>query len=69
MREAPSDESGVEVLTRGPVHEAFAEPNSYNPTQGVVVPKEAPRPSRKSRPTKKPEGDALWIPGYWQWDT
>ena len=65
----PNDESGVEVLTRGPVHEAFAEPNSYNPAQGVVVPKEAPAAIEEIPPDEKPEGDALWIPGYWQWDS
>ena len=63
-----NDESGVEVLTQGPVHEAFAEPNSYNPTQGIVVPKEAPAAIEEIPPNEKPDGDALWIPGYWQWD-
>ena len=62
-------QNGVEVLTRGPVHEAFAEPNSYNPTQGFVMPKEAPAVIEEIPPDEKPAGDALWIPGYWQWDS
>ena len=35
-------EDGVEVLTRGPVHEAFAETISFDPEPGVVVSKAAP---------------------------
>ena len=67
--EAPSGESGVEILTRGPVHEAFAEPASYNPTQGVVVTREAPALIEEIPPEDKPEGDnVVWIPGYWSWD-
>ena len=66
----PNGESGVEVLTRGPVHEAFAEPNSYNPTQGVVVKREAPAAIEEIPPEDKPEGDNVqWIAGYWSWDT
>ena len=64
----PSDENGVEVLTRGPVHEAFAEPTEYNPAQGAVVPKQSPDPIEGIPPDEKPDEDAVWIPGYWQWD-
>ena len=35
-------EEGVEVLTRGPVHEAFAETVAFDPEPGVVVEKPAP---------------------------
>ena len=38
-------EEGVEVLTRGPVHEAFAETVSYDPEPGVVVSKSPPAAS------------------------
>jgi hypothetical protein len=66
----PNDESGVEVLTRGPVHEAFAEPATYNPTRGVVVAGEAPVSIEEIPPEDKPEGDNVqWIAGYWSWDT
>ena len=36
----PTD--GVQVLTRGPVHEAFAETISFDPEPGIVVPKTPP---------------------------
>ena len=32
-------EEGVQVLTRGPVHEAFAETVTFDPEPGIVVPK------------------------------
>ena len=36
----PADpEEGVQVLTRGPVHEAFAETVTFDPEPGIVVPK------------------------------
>ena len=35
-------EQGVQVLTRGPVHEAFAETVTFDPEPGVVVPKAPP---------------------------
>jgi len=62
-------EDGVEVLTRGPVHEAFAETISFDPEPGVVVPKAAPEAIEELPPEQKPEGDNVdWIPGYWAWD-
>jgi hypothetical protein len=33
------DQSGPEVLNRGPIHEAFANPITYDPTPGPVVAK------------------------------
>ena len=39
----PADaEAGVQVLTRGPVHEAFAETVTFDPEPGIVVPKTPP---------------------------
>jgi hypothetical protein len=62
-------EDGVEVLTRGPVHEAFAETISFDPEPGVVVPKAAPDAIEELPPDQKPEGANVdWIPGYWAWD-
>ena len=40
----PAVESGLEVLTRGPVHEAFAETISFDPEPGISVPKPPPDP-------------------------
>jgi len=63
---APSE---GEVQTRGPVHEAFAEPVEYNPTAGMVVPREPPAPIAEVVPDARPVGAApVWIPGYWAWD-
>jgi hypothetical protein len=65
---APAN-NGVEVLTRGPVHEAFAETISFDPDPGVVVPKPAPEAIEELPPEQKPEGANVdWIPGYWAWD-
>jgi hypothetical protein len=58
-----------EVLTRGPLHEAFAEPVSFNPQPGIIVPKQPPGPIEEQPPDQKPEGqDVDWISGYWAWD-
>jgi hypothetical protein len=60
---------GVDVLTQGPIHEAFAEPVIYDPKPGPVVPKEPPPPVNELPPDQKPEGaNVQWIPGYWAWD-
>jgi hypothetical protein len=64
-----NDSPGPEVLNRGPVHEAFANPITYDPTPGPVVPKQPPDPVEEQPPDEKPEGDDVqWIPGYWAWD-
>lgn len=63
------DEQGTEVLTRGPVHEAFAGVVAYNPEPGVIIPKAPPVAIEEIPPDQKPEGDNItWIPGYWAWD-
>jgi hypothetical protein len=65
----PSDQQGVEVLTRGPVHEAFAGVVAFNPQPGVVVPKTPPAAIEEVPPDERPEGtNVTWIPGYWAWD-
>lgn len=64
---APAGE--VEVLTRGPVHEAFAEPIAMDPGPGLVVPTEPPPAIEELPPDQEPAGGrAVWIPGYWGWD-
>jgi hypothetical protein len=60
---------GAQVLTQGPIHEAFAEPVLYDPKPGPVIPKAPPAPVTESPPDQKPVGDNVqWIPGYWAWD-
>ncbi len=62
-------EEGVEVLTRGPVHEAFAETISFDPEPGIIVPNQPPEAIEEVAPDQRPEGDNVaWIPGYLAWD-
>lgn len=59
----------VEVLARGPVHEAYAEPTEREPAPTPIVNKEPPKPIEELPPDQKPEGDNVqWIPGYWSYD-
>ena len=65
----PSQEQ-PEVLTRGPVHEAFAEPVDLNTQPGVVAPTQPPANIVENPPSDKPVGDQyVWVPGYWAWDS
>ncbi|MGA2254101.1 MAG: YXWGXW repeat-containing protein [Thermoguttaceae bacterium] len=74
----PVDPNGVaagqpdpngEVMTRGPIHEAYAVPLSAGQTAGMIVPKQPPAPIEEVPPDMKPEGgNPAWIPGYWTWD-
>jgi WXXGXW repeat (2 copies) len=63
----PNDEPGVETLTQGPIHEAFANPADLDPTPGPAIPKKPPADVPEDPPEYMPEG-AIWIPGYWIWD-
>ena len=67
---APANtEQGVQVLTRGPVHEAFAETVTFDPEPGIVVPKAPPAAIEEVPPEQRLEGaNVAWIPGYWAWD-
>ncbi|KAB2641973.1 MAG: hypothetical protein DVB26_04135, partial [Verrucomicrobia bacterium] len=68
-QQAGEDPQDAQVLTRGPVHEAFAGVVTFNPEPGVVVPKAAPEAIEEVPPAERPEGaNVTWIPGYWAWD-
>jgi WXXGXW repeat (2 copies) len=68
-RGATSQQDGVEVLARGPIHEAFAKPTVRGPASSEIVPKEPPKLIDELAPDQKPDGDNVqWIPGYWAWD-
>jgi WXXGXW repeat (2 copies) len=62
-------QEGVEVMTRGPMHEAYAAPQGLDPKPGPIVPKAPPERVPEVPPDQKPEGDhVVWIPGYWAWE-
>lgn len=65
---APLEEQ-PEVLTRGPVHEAFAEPINFEIQSGMVAPLEPPPNIQEIPPDERPQGEQFaWVPGYWSWD-
>jgi len=58
-----TSQPGVEVQTRGPVHEAFAEPVGLNPEPGIIVSKAPPAPIAEEPPAERPaEETAIWNP-------
>jgi len=60
---------GSEVLTRGPVHEAFAEPVAIQAEAGLIAPTQPPPAIQERPPAERPQGDNyVWVPGYWSWD-
>jgi WXXGXW repeat (2 copies) len=63
----PPVPQGVEVLARGPVHEAFASLTA-EPQPTTAVPKKPPQPLEEMPPEEKPAGDVIWMGGYWAWD-
>ena len=66
---AGSLDGSVEVLTHGPVHEAFAEPIGADPQPSQTVAKRPPAEIEEVPPDVKPEGEnVIWVPGYWAWD-
>jgi hypothetical protein len=59
----------LEVLTRGPIHEAFAKPGAANSVADIEVTRQPPSAIEEMPPTVKPTGkNVAWIPGYWSWD-
>lgn len=60
--------AGVDVLARGPVHEAFAT-TAEPPAPTPVINRRPPEPVEELPPDERPEGDnVLWVPGYWHYD-
>jgi len=63
------DQEQIEVLTSGPVHEAFAEPVNLQTQTGLAAPHQPPADIEEIPPTDRPQDDRfVWIPGYWGWD-
>jgi WXXGXW repeat (2 copies) len=68
-RAVAQQEPAVEELARGPVHEAFGQPVTFNPQPGVTIDKKPPDPIEELPPEQKPVGEnVVWISGYWHWD-
>lgn len=66
---AYSQESAMQAMTRGPIHEAFAQPVNSGAVTPLVVPKEPPKAIEEMPPDAKPAGEnVIWINGYWSWD-
>jgi hypothetical protein len=58
-----------EVLNKGPIHEAFAQPVDMNSQAGIIAPNEPPEPIAENPAAEKPKGSKyVWIPGYWGWE-
>ena len=68
--DAAAAESGdVEVVLRGPLHEAFASHILFDPRPGIVISTQPPDPIEEIPPEIRPADESsLWIPGYWAWD-
>jgi YXWGXW repeat-containing protein len=64
----PDMPEGMEVMARGPVHEAYAS-TAETVTATPIVEKQPPEPIEELPPDQKPAGENVqWIPGYWHWD-
>jgi len=58
-----------EILTRGPVHEAFAASINFEPQAGILIDTQPPELIDELPPEQQLEGDNVtWISGYWAWD-
>jgi hypothetical protein len=65
----PPEQKGVEVLTRGPINEAFVVPLTADPRPNPIIHQKPPAPIEEIPPDEKPEGTHVqWIPGYFAWD-
>lgn len=58
-----------EVLTSGPVHEAFAEPVDLQSQPGIIALTQPPADIEENPPAERPTGQFVWVPGYWAWDS
>lgn len=66
---AEQSQEDLDLLTKGPLHEAFAEVQQNSPTPNPIVTRQPPEAVKELPPKYQPEGENVeWIPGYWAWD-
>src|SRR5436190_13344172 len=63
-----ADEEGMETLTQGPLHDAFATPSEADPQPSPIVTEKPPADVPEQPPEYKPDGNFIWLPGYFEWD-
>lgn len=64
-----TNDADMEVLTRGPIHEAFADVSVDETPSGSIISRPVPEPINEIAPEIRPAGNQVdWIPGYWSWD-
>ena len=69
-RPQPPPPLEIVVLTRGPMHEAFAQPVIFEEGAGFTIARRPPAALEEMPPDQRPEGNQfIWIPGYWSWDS
>jgi len=62
-------DDGMEIMTRGPIHEAFADVGTDEIKPEPVINRRVPDPINEVPPDYRPEGSNVqWISGYWSWD-
>jgi hypothetical protein len=66
---AEQSQEDLDLLTKGPLHEAFAEVQQDSPAPNPIVARQPPEAVKELPPKYQPEGENVeWIPGYWAWD-
>ena len=63
------EDKDIDVLMRGPLHEAYAEVYQHDSKPSVSIDRQPPEPIDELPPEFKPDGENVeWISGYWAWD-
>jgi hypothetical protein len=69
QEEPPLADPKPQVESRGPVHEAFAQPHVKDATAVLPIKQKPPEPVPEEPPAQRPAGENVqWMPGYWQFD-
>ncbi|HEV3304188.1 MAG TPA: hypothetical protein VG055_31350 [Planctomycetaceae bacterium] len=65
-----ASDPNLQVMTKGAVHEAFAQPVLFNPAPSPAILNKPPDPVQEMPAAQKPQGaNVQWLPGHWSWDT